>query len=64
MEDEQYEHNIFYSLLVEHSNHKTIKEIITNSTINKTLSLYGDKKNLYWKIKNLVILKKDKKIKI
>ena len=64
MDDEQYEHNIFYCLLVENSNNKTIKEIITNSTINKTLSLYGDKKNLYWNIKNLVILKKGKKIKI
>jgi hypothetical protein len=41
--------SIFYHMFGENSNNKTIKEI-TNSDINKTLSLYGDKKYLIGKL--------------
>ena len=41
--------SIFYHMIGENSNNKTIKEIV-NSDINKTLSMYGDKKYLIGKL--------------
>ena len=41
--------SIFYHMFGEKNNNKTIKEIV-NSDINKTLSLYGDKKYLIGKL--------------
>ena len=41
--------SIFYHMFGENSNNKTIKEIV-NSDINKTLSMYGDKKYLIGKL--------------
>ena len=41
--------SIFYQMFGENSNNKTMKEI-ANSDINKTLSLYGDKKFLIGKL--------------
>ena len=41
--------SIFYHMFGDNNNNKTIKEIV-NSDINKTLSMYGDKKYLIGKL--------------